>query len=157
MARDLVITKRRYFMKGGLIISRVILSETPRDLETWYIRAPVSFAPPPRVPVIRVRVSLPLYVYAYFRNAIFREPVGRPHGSIPTHFSRALAPFGPGFFFAPLSAPRSLYLHPACLRRRSCPFFLGMATKAKPGPVNFARSPGPLRETSQRAAALWQY
>jgi len=29
-----------------------------------------------------------------------------------------------------------------------------MATKAKPGPANFARSPGPLTETSQRAGSL---
>ena len=132
MARDLVITKRCYFMKGGLIISRVILFETPRDLETWYIRAPVSFAPPPRVPVIRVRV-LPLCMYAYFRNAIFREPVGRPHGSIPTHFSRALAPFGPGFFRPP-SVSRSPYLYLACLRRRSCVPSSSLAWLRRPNP-----------------------
>lgn len=119
---------------------------------TIYTCAPVSLTPPPRVlytgDSVYVRACARARgVCAHFRNAIFREPVGRPHGSIPTHFSCVPPPPLPSVpaFFVPPFRPPSLRLHLARLRRRrSCPFFLGTATKAKPGPAKFARSPGPL-------------
>lgn len=141
-------------LKGDLIISRAILSEIPRDLETAYTCT--GFVRAASVCTGNsCTCTVSRYVCAHFRNAIFREPVGRPHGSIPTHFSLVLSlPSVPAFFASPPPLTSSLpYLHLACLRRRSCPFFLSVATKAKPGPANFARSPGPLRETSQRPAA----
>lgn len=101
-------------------------------------------------------------VCAHFRNTIFRGPVGRPHGSIPTHFSCALSP--PSLppnpaFFVPLSSsvPPSFYIFislafvfadPAVV-----PSFLARSRRPN-SDRRFSRSPGPLRRLRETAVSL---
>jgi len=107
-----------------------------------------------------------MYVCAHFRNAIFRQPVGRPHGSIPTHFSCALSL---SFFSLSLSlslsfSPRSLrsqpfFAPPSFLPFRSpSPIFISLAFIVGPVPSFLAslRRPNPDKRNSHEALAHWE-